>query len=238
MAVEAKLVNWSSTVWMPQETHPSILTTLTTQKANHFRWIKNVSIHVYASLVFINATVQTGRQKEGQTHSWPWNTSWDSSDIFHTLTEPSLPPVVTQRSRLKQSSPVMASWCPKLQPVTKYIEDYRNCLKGSVLNSILSCYSQSLHIRILIHVPHLNWAIVRSTVKIMCSLPEGKTLRKAFYMNHSGTSESHEISSYSWERNFGGPYRHRAFVSCEFIEMFTCFCFPDHDQLVHISSGL
>lgn len=137
------------------------------------------------------SSMQQCKLKEGQTHSWPWNTSWDSSAIFHTLTEPSLPPVVTQRSWLKQSSPVMASWCPKLQPITKYIEDYCNCLKGSVLNSILISYSQSLHIRILIHVPHLNWAIVRSTVKIMCSLPEWKTLRKAFYMNHSGTSESH-----------------------------------------------
>lgn len=35
-----------------------------------------------------------------------------------------------------------------------------------------------------------------------------------------------------------GLYRHRAFVSCEFIQMFACFCFPDHYQLVHITSGL
>lgn len=35
-----------------------------------------------------------------------------------------------------------------------------------------------------------------------------------------------------------GTYRHWAFVSCEFIQMFTCFCLPDHDQFVHVSSGL
>lgn len=35
-----------------------------------------------------------------------------------------------------------------------------------------------------------------------------------------------------------GPHRHGAFVSREFIEMFACFCFPDHYQLVHIPSGL
>lgn len=36
----------------------------------------------------------------------------------------------------------------------------------------------------------------------------------------------------------GRTYRHRAFVSSEFIKMFTCCCLPNHDQLVHVSSGL
>lgn len=58
------------------------------------------------------------QKKDGRTHSWPWNTSWDSSAIFHTLTERSLPPAVTQSSRLRLSSPVIASWCPKLQQIT------------------------------------------------------------------------------------------------------------------------
>lgn len=39
-----------------------------------------------------------------------------------------------------------------------------------------------------------------------------------------------------WRRR--EAYRHWAFVSCEFIEMFARFCFPDHYQLVHITSGL
>lgn len=51
------------------------------------------------------------------THSWPWKTSCDSSAIFHTLTERSRPPAVTQRSRLRLSSAVMASWWPKLWEV-------------------------------------------------------------------------------------------------------------------------
>lgn len=48
------------------------------------------------------------KERSAGTHSWPWKTSCDSSAIFHTLTERSLPPAVTQRSRLRLSRPVMA----------------------------------------------------------------------------------------------------------------------------------
>lgn len=33
-------------------------------------------------------------------------------------------------------------------------------------------------------------------------------------------------------------YRHRAFVSCKFIQMFTRFSLPNHYQIVHVSCGL
>lgn len=125
---------------------------------------------------------ESPEERRIETHSWPWNTSWDSSAIFHTLTERSLPPAVTQRSRLRLSSAVMASWCPKLQRVTiivkvKYWRPMQVFFCGDI-NYIQISYSQSFHICVLFHVPHFYWAIMRGAVKIMTSLPEWKTLRR------------------------------------------------------------
>lgn len=124
------------------------------------------------------------------THSWPWNTSWDSSAIFHTLTDRSRPPVVTQRSRLKQSRPVMASWWPNLQQnqngtVSKYswhfLEAGRNY--GTI------SHSQSLHVRVLVYVPHFNRTVMRGAVEVVSPPPEWKTLRREMKMRQWKSSE-------------------------------------------------
>lgn len=91
--------------------------------------------------------------------------------------------------------------------------------------------SQSFHICVLVYVPHFDRTVMRCTVEVMSSSPEGKTLKK----NEHEPTEDLSCTKHNPMR---GLYRHRAFVSREFIQMFACFCFPDHYQLVHITSGL
>ena len=45
----------------------------------------------------------------------PLNTSWDSSTILKTRTDPSRPPEVAHRSRTPESMPEILSWWPKLK---------------------------------------------------------------------------------------------------------------------------
>ena len=127
---------------------------------------------------------ETPEERQRETHSWPWNTSWDSSAIFHTLTERSLPPAVTQRSRLRLSNPVMASWCPKLQRIT-VIKKSNADAKCKCLAArdyfFLICHSQSFHVCVLVHVPHLYWAIMWSAVQIMSPLSKWKALRREIH---------------------------------------------------------
>lgn len=177
-----------------------------------------------------SASSETSEERPKETHSWPWNTSWDSSAIFHTLTERSLPPAVTQRSRLKLSSPVIASWCPKLQQitVTAKVKHWSSMqVFGCETNHSLISYSQSFHICVLIHVPHLYWAIMRGAVQIMSPLPEWKTLTRIKDISYDSREDLWVIVNsvnikteklfHAAERERGRTYRHRAFVSCEFI---------------------
>lgn len=126
------------------------------------------------------ATQKTREERRTRTHSWPWNTSWDSSAIFHTLTERSLPPAVTHSSRLRLSSPVIASWCPKLQriKITVPTQNVQIPAAGREIKNVSLGHSQSFHIRVLVHIPHLYRAIVRGAVQVISSPPEGKTLRR------------------------------------------------------------
>lgn len=96
--------------------------------------------------------------------------------------------------------------------------------------------SQSFHICVLVYVPHFDRTVMRGAVKVMSSSPEGKTLKQ----NEHEPNEDLRVAPniiHSVDR-MRGLYRHRAFVSREFIQMFACFCFPDHYQFVHITSGL
>lgn len=51
-----------------------------------------------------------------------------------------------------------------------------NQVFGSKIKYVLISYSQSFHVCILIHIPDLDWAVMRGTVQIMSSLPEWKSL--------------------------------------------------------------
>lgn len=98
--------------------------------------------------------------------------------------------------------------------------------------------SQSFHICILVYVPHFNRTVMRGAVEVMSSPSEWKTLRRKINVRQWTLLRDTQKPIHAAEWLGGGAHRHRAFVSCEFIEMFACFCFPDHYQLVHITSGL
>ena len=102
----------------------------------------------------------------------PLKTSWDSSTIFQTRTEPSLPPHVTARSFRPASIPVTLSWCPNLK-VKKLIKNcafkWLNGLSYKVSTYVLSSI---LHIFTARSAEQLNRECVffRKANPVMASL--------------------------------------------------------------------
>lgn len=100
-------------------------------------------------------------------HLCPWNTSCDSSTIFHIRTLPSRAPDVTTRSCDRTSMPVILSWWPNL---------HKNQQQSDTLRYDTTFHKVSHYNSVLYNSANLHWVVWR-----ICSIMQSAVNRNNKY---------------------------------------------------------
>lgn len=132
---------------------------------------------------YVNSLLQQARHRIRQ------RLTRDRGTLAETLLLSSTPlqcgPVLPQSHSTHGSGCPVLWWHPDAQSCTDLFYIYtwgKTKFWGVIYILVWVSNLQSFHICILIHIPHLHWAIMRGTVKIMGSLPEWETLRWKKYL--------------------------------------------------------